>query len=87
MNEMTSMQFLRYCTWHQLQGIYKGLEFSLAAYLFIGLMFGMFVTIRLGISEYVQMFTQINELRSWPVDKACPMPWKDLLSDAVISLA
>ena len=40
-----------------------------------------------GINRYVRLLIQIRDLQNWPVDRACPMLWKDALADFIWWLA
>ena len=39
------------------------------------------------LRDYVRLFTQISILKNWPEDAACPLSWKDPLSEYVWWLA
>jgi hypothetical protein len=40
-----------------------------------------------GINRYVRLFVEIRDLQNWPVDRACPMLWKDAHADFIWWLA
>jgi hypothetical protein len=49
--------------------------------------FFIMMVLGVGIKRYVRLFMQIQDLKNWPVDTACPMLWKDLRADFIWPLA